>query len=110
MKVFGTIEICIILNSGNALPIWNASIHERADWHSIYSYWRKSGKIRESAKRYIFKCIDFAEEFGAEVVGGPFYSAAGRLQPSEKIEKERERVIYGLREVGDYVGWDCKCH
>jgi len=37
------------------------------------------------------------------VVGGPFYSAAGRLQPSEKTEKERERVISGLQEVGDYV-------
>ena len=30
--------------------------------------------IRENAKRYISKCIDFAEELGAEVVGGPFYS------------------------------------
>lgn len=49
-------------------------------------------KIRENGKRYIFKCIDFAEEFGAEVVGGPFYSAAGRLQTSEKYEGVRACV------------------
>ena len=33
------------------------------------------------------------------MVDEPFYSAVGRLQPSENREKERERVISGLRAI-----------
>jgi D-psicose/D-tagatose/L-ribulose 3-epimerase len=55
---------------------------------------------------FLRRCIDSAERIGAQVVGGPLYSAVGRtwhLEPDER-PATIERLTEALRPVVDYAG------
>lgn len=61
--------------------------------------------VRESARRYLEQCIDFAAEVGSPHVAGPMYATTGvaRLLPVEERAAQRRRAVDGLREVADYA-------
>jgi len=59
--------------------------------------------FRENAKKYICACIDLAVAFNSEIVGGPFYSAVGRLESKLTKDTEWKYAVAGFREVGKYA-------
>ena len=59
--------------------------------------------VRKNTKKYIRSCIDFAVEFGSDVVGGPFYSTVGKLESKLTKETEWKYAVSGLKEVGSYA-------
>jgi D-psicose/D-tagatose/L-ribulose 3-epimerase len=65
----------------------------------------KSGDkaVREKAKEYIKRCVDFAVDFGGRVVGGPLYSAVGPTLTIPEKEKEWRLAVEELKETAKYA-------
>ena len=65
----------------------------------------EDSEVRENAKRYIRKCLDYASELESPIFCGPAYSAVGkaRLVDEKQREEEWKWAIEGLRELGDYA-------
>ena len=60
---------------------------------------------RENSKKYVRRCLDYANELESPVFCGPAYSAVGKthlVSPEDKVI-EWKRAIDGLRELGDYA-------
>ncbi|NLJ38643.1 MAG: sugar phosphate isomerase/epimerase [Candidatus Atribacteria bacterium] len=60
---------------------------------------------RENSKRYVKRCLDYANELEAPIFCGPAYSAVGKtyLATPEQKKADWNRAIEGLRELGDYA-------
>jgi D-psicose/D-tagatose/L-ribulose 3-epimerase len=65
----------------------------------------EDSEVRENAKRYIRRCLDYASELESPIFCGPAYSAVGkaRLVDEKQREEEWKWAIEGLRELGDYA-------
>lgn len=59
--------------------------------------------IRKNTKKYIRSCIDFAVEFGSDIVGGPFYSTVGKLKSTLSKDTEWKYAVSGFKEIGAYA-------
>jgi D-psicose/D-tagatose/L-ribulose 3-epimerase len=61
--------------------------------------------VRESARMYLERCVDFAAAVGSAHVAGPMYATTGvaRLLPAEERDAQRRRAADGLRSVADYA-------
>jgi len=65
----------------------------------------KSGDktVRNNAKKYLERCIDFAVEFGCDIVAGPLYSAVGPTIGIPDKPREWKIAVEGLRDVARYA-------
>lgn len=59
--------------------------------------------IRDNAKRYLERCVDFAVEFGCDIVSGPLYSAVGPTIGVPDKRKEWRYAVDGIKEVAKYA-------
>jgi D-psicose/D-tagatose/L-ribulose 3-epimerase len=61
--------------------------------------------IRANGMAYIRECVDAAQTLGAHIVGGPLYSAVGRVwkQTPEEREQDMLLLIDQLRALADYA-------
>lgn len=66
----------------------------------------RSKAVRDNARRYIRRCVDFAVDFGTDIVGGPLYASVGktRYRPSKK--QDLRYSVRALKELGRYAE-DC---
>lgn len=64
-----------------------------------------SPEVMEGGKNYIKDLVDTAVELGAEVVVGPLYSAVGRAEMVEPLQRKKDwdLVKSGLKEVCHYA-------
>jgi len=60
-------------------------------------------KVRQNAKRYVMRCVDYAAEFGCDIVSGPIYSMVGPTLESPEKGKEWKLAVEGVKEVGRYA-------
>ena len=58
---------------------------------------------RDNAKKYLERCIDFAVEFGCDIVAGPLYSAVGPTIGIPDKSKEWKYAVEGIRDVAGYA-------
>jgi len=61
--------------------------------------------IQKNAIDYVKSCIDAVVELGGDKVGGPFYSAVGRVwqQTPEEREADMQVLVRHLRHVSEYA-------
>ena len=59
--------------------------------------------VRENAKKYVKTCVDFATEFGTDIVCGPLYSCVGKTKFMRDKEREWKYAVMGLKEIGKYA-------
>ncbi|MCU1438710.1 MAG: sugar phosphate isomerase [Naasia sp.] len=65
----------------------------------------EDASVRESARRYLELCVDYAQAVGSPHVAGPMYATTGvaRLLPPEARAAQLQRAADGLRAVADYA-------
>jgi D-psicose/D-tagatose/L-ribulose 3-epimerase len=60
---------------------------------------------RQASKDYLYWMIDASQELGADVIGGPMYSAVGKARLEDPADREREwrYAVEGLQEMCAYA-------
>jgi len=63
----------------------------------------ESKAVRENAKRYVQKCVDFAVDFGADIVAGPLYASVGKTKYRASKKQDLSYSVKALKELGKYA-------